>query len=207
VTVKMRLGWDEDSIVAPQLAAALEDVGVAAVTVHGRTAAQKFSGRACLDGIARVVEAVRRIPVIGNGDIRRPEDASRMMQATGCSGVMIGRAALRDPWIFRDTHAFLTTGQVPPQPDRSELLAFVTAYFERLLRIRGERRACITLRQRFSWYAGRLRAHPDIRERMRRLSSAADFYELAGAITDQTAGTVRGWSHRATVHLNMPGGC
>ncbi|HOB74667.1 MAG TPA: tRNA dihydrouridine synthase DusB [Phycisphaerae bacterium] len=176
VTVKMRLGWDETSIVAPALAADLERAGVAAITVHGRTAAQKFSGSVCLDGIARVVEAVRSIPVIGNGDIRRPEDTKAMMDRTGCAGVMIGREALRDPWIFRDTHAFLTTGRVPPAPTVEERLTLMTRHFEHLLRIRGERLACITMRQRVSWYATRLPPCKRFKERMRMLSSSAEFY-------------------------------
>lgn len=176
VTVKMRLGWDDASIVAPALAADLERAGVAAITVHGRTAIQKFSGAVCLDGIARVVEAVRSIPVIGNGDIRCPADAKAMMDRTGCAGVMIGREALRDPWIFRDTHAFLTTGRVPPAPTLEDRLVLMTRHFEHLLRIRGERLACITMRQRVSWYATRLPPCRRFKERMRMLSSAGEFY-------------------------------
>ncbi|HOA73725.1 MAG TPA: tRNA dihydrouridine synthase DusB [Phycisphaerae bacterium] len=178
VTVKMRLGWDESSIVAPSLSAALEDVGVAAITIHGRTAAQAFRGRACQDGIARVVAAVRRIPVIGNGDVRSPADALAMMRRTGCAGVMIGRAALSDPWIFRDTHALLTTGRVPPAPTLAERLDFIRTHFEHSLRIRGERRACITFRQRVSWYLKAIGSFPAWRDRFRGLSSAAEFYAL-----------------------------
>jgi len=176
VTVKMRLGWSNDTIVAPALAADLERAGVAAITVHGRTAAQKFSGAVQIDGIARVVEAVRSIPVIGNGDVRRPEDARAMLDRTGCAGVMIGRAALSDPWIFRNTHAFLTTGRVPPEPTVEERLALMVRHFEHLLRIRGERLACITMRQRVSWYATKLPPCREFKERMRLLASAAEFY-------------------------------
>lgn len=176
VTVKMRLGWDDESIVAPALAADLERVGVAAVTIHGRTAAQKFSGRVCLDSIARVVEAVRFIPVIGNGDVRRPEDAVEMMARTGCTGVMIGRAALSDPWIFRDTHSLLTTGSVPPAPTVADRIALMKRHFEHLLRLRGERLACITMRQRVSWYATKLPPCRDFKERLRLMTSAEQFY-------------------------------
>jgi tRNA-dihydrouridine synthase B len=176
VTVKMRLGWDADAIVAPMLAADLERAGVAAVTIHGRTAAQKFSGKVCIDSIARVVAAVRAIPVIGNGDIRCPQDACDMMDRTGCAGVMIGRAALSDPWIFRDTHALMTTGEIPPAPTVPERMALMTRHFEHLLRIRGERLACITMRQRISWYAAKLPLCREFKERLRLLASAADFY-------------------------------
>jgi nifR3 family TIM-barrel protein len=178
VTAKMRLGWDESSIVAPSLAAALEDVGVAAITIHGRTAAQAFRGRACQDGIARVVAAVQCIPVIGNGDVRSPADAAAMIRRTGCAGVMIGRAALSDPWLFRDTHALLTAGRVPPPPTLADRLEFMRTHFEHSLRIRGERRACITFRQRVSWYLKAIGSFPAWRDRFRGLTSAADFHAL-----------------------------
>jgi nifR3 family TIM-barrel protein len=100
VTAKMRLGWDSTCIVAPSLARELEKVGIAAVTVHGRTTEQKFSGVADWSGIARVVESVERIPVIGNGDVTTPEHVVQIMEQTGCAGVMIGRGALSAPWIF-----------------------------------------------------------------------------------------------------------
>lgn len=178
VTAKMRLGWDDASIVAPQLAADLERAGVVAVTVHGRTAAQVFRGTADWDGIARVVAAVRRIPVIGNGDVKCPADAADMIRRTGCAGVMIGRAALSDPWIFRDTASFLANGTVPPPPSFAERMGFVREHFHQILRIRGERRACITFRQRIRWYARMLGASLAWRERFRGLASAARFEAL-----------------------------
>lgn len=187
VTVKMRLGWDATSLVAPRLAADLERVGVAAVTVHGRTAAQAFRGRVDLDGIARVVEAVDRMPVIGNGDVKCPADAVKMMQHTGCAGVMIGRAALRDPWIFRDTQALLAEGRVPPPPSRAERIAFVRRHFESTRRIRGQRRACITFRQRISWYVRMLEAPCGWREQFVGLDSAARFMELLDALNGDSA--------------------
>ena len=174
VTVKMRLGWEADDV-APRLARELEDAGVAAITVHGRTAAQKFAGQVWLEGIARVVEAVRGIPVIGNGDVRRPADAAEMMRRTGCAGVMIGRAALRDPWIFRDTHALLASGVEPPPASRAERAAFMNAHFQELVRIRGERIACTMFRQRVTWYAGALGASPEFLRRMRSLESAGQY--------------------------------
>src|SRR5688500_10285934 len=100
LTAKLRLGWDDSSIVAPYLAARLEGAGVKLVTVHGRTTEMRFSGQARLDGIAQVVAAVKSIPVIGNGDVKTPQDAERMIRVTGCAGVMIGRGALSAPWVF-----------------------------------------------------------------------------------------------------------
>ena len=178
VTAKLRLGLDDSSIIAPQLAADLERAGVAAVTIHGRTAADKFGGKVRLDGIARVVEAVRSIPVIGNGDVRSPHDARRMIDATGCAGVMIGRAALRDPWIFRDTHAYLETGVIPPAPTTGQRLGLIALHFEHLSRIKGERVACAIMRQRFSWYAGKFQPPPQWRHRMRSVRSAEQFHRL-----------------------------
>jgi tRNA-dihydrouridine synthase len=97
VTCKMRLGWDDDNLTAPELARALEEVGAAAIMVHGRTRQQGFDGMVNLAGIRRVVEAVRSVPVIGNGDITSPEAARVMFEATGCAGVSIGRGAFSAP--------------------------------------------------------------------------------------------------------------
>jgi nifR3 family TIM-barrel protein len=178
VTVKMRLGWDDESINAPLLARRMEDVGVAAVTVHGRTALQRFSGRASLDGIARVVEAVERIPVIGNGDVRSPDDAVHMMRKTGCAGVMIGRAALGDPFIFRETHALITTGaRIAPPTDR-ERLEVMRTHFRLMAAHRDEAFACRHFRQRVSWTIKKLGPCKAFHERMRFVSSAAEFDEI-----------------------------
>ena len=109
ITAKMRLGWDDENLTAPELARALEDVGVAAIFVHGRTREQGFAGRVNLSGIRAVVQAVKRIPVIGNGDVTTPQAAKKMFEETGCAGVSIGRGAFYDPWIFKRTLHFLKT--------------------------------------------------------------------------------------------------
>ncbi len=111
VTAKMRLGWDDKNITAPDLARALEDVGVAAIFIHGRTREQGFSGTINLAGIRSVVQAVKTIPVIGNGDIITPQAAKKMFDETGCAGVSIGRGAFYDPWIFRRTLSYLNSCQ------------------------------------------------------------------------------------------------
>jgi tRNA-dihydrouridine synthase len=115
VTAKMRLGWDDENLTASDLARALEDAGVAAIFVHGRTREQGFDGTVNLAGIRAVVQAVKKIPVIGNGDVITPQAAKKMLEETGCAGVSIGRGAFYNPWIFQHTldylHTFRSSGR------------------------------------------------------------------------------------------------
>jgi len=117
VTAKMRLGWDDQNITAPDLARALEDAGIAAIFIHGRTREQGFVGTVNLAGIRVVVQAVKTIPVIGNGDIVTPQAAKKMLDETGCAGVSIGRGAFYNPWIFQHTLHYL--GRAGSSPGRS----------------------------------------------------------------------------------------
>jgi nifR3 family TIM-barrel protein len=187
VTAKLRLGWDDEHIVAPQLASELEQVGIRLITIHGRTRQMGFSGEVRLQGIAEVVAAVRNIPVIGNGDIRSPEDAARMLQQTGCHGVMIGRAALGAPWIFRDVWSLLTRGEVSPPPTRAEKLAVIRRHFDLLQEQRGERAAVMEFRHRISWYAKHLGPCRPLRQAMVRIQSRSDFENALMAFELQPA--------------------
>lgn len=182
VTAKMRLGWSGGDLTAAALARAIEDAGAAAVIVHGRSVEAGFAGSVCLDGIARVVEAVRGIPVIGNGDVRSPTDARAMLDRTGCAGVMIGRAALREPWIFRDAFSWLTAGRILPPPTVSERIERVNMQFSHLLRLRGERAAVVIFRQRFSWYAHKLGVTREFRDAMRQIQAASDYHRLMNTL-------------------------
>jgi tRNA-dihydrouridine synthase B len=175
LTAKLRLGWDDTCIVAPQLAARLEDAGIALITIHGRTTEMRFTGQARLGGIAEVVAAVKSIPVIGNGDIRVPEDAARMIRHTGCAGVMIGRGALSMPWIFRDTWHYLTTGTIPDEPTIEQKCQLIRDHFHNLCRFRSERSAVLQFRKRISWYAKQMNPCRMLRDEMRVIDSAADF--------------------------------
>ena len=131
LTIKMRSGWDEKNIVAVEVARMAESVGVEGVAVHPRTRVQAYSGQADWSVIARVKQAVR-IPVIGNGDIRVPQDAERMIAETGCDAVMIGRTAATNPWIFREMEQYFATGRYeePSEADRYRLLS---GYFRSLI--------------------------------------------------------------------------
>jgi nifR3 family TIM-barrel protein len=178
MTCKLRLGWDDSSIVAPYLARRLEQIGVALVAIHGRTTEMRFSGQARLDGIAEVVQAVKKIPVIGNGDIKTPADAVRMLDYTGCAGVMIGRGAISAPWIFRDTWLLLTQGFVPAEPTLHEKIQTMHHHFANILKFRGERQAIMEFRKRISWYAKHLTPCKQLKEEMRRLRSPEHFEQI-----------------------------
>jgi tRNA-dihydrouridine synthase B len=178
LTAKLRLGWDDTCIVAPELAARLEDAGIAMITIHGRTTEMRFSGEARLDGIAEVVAAVKHIPVIGNGDIRCPQDAKRMIDVTGCAGVMIGRGALSMPWIFRDTWSYLTTGILPDPPAIEQKCQLMRDHFYNLMRFRNERSAVFEFRKRVSWYAKQMNPCRLLRDGMREINSPGDFEDV-----------------------------
>ncbi len=152
VTAKIRSGWDEKTVNADRVTAMLEDCGVSAVTVHARSRAGKFTGKADWDVIARAKAAVR-IPVIGNGDVTEPEDAQRMLKETGCDAVMVGRGALGNPWIFNRARRLLETGEVVPPPtarERLELLLAHAALVE--ARSGGSLHALYPMRKHVGWY-------------------------------------------------------
>ncbi len=174
VTAKMRLGWDDDNLTAPDLARALEDAGVAAVFVHGRTRAQGFAGTVNLAGIRAVVEAVR-IPVIGNGDVTTPGAARHMLAETGCAGVSVGRGAFYDPWIFRRTTHLLRTGEELPEPDFSERLRVLRRHFDRYVEFHGEEHGARLFRRVAPWYARRFGPAKPFKRRILTIASRADF--------------------------------
>ncbi len=181
VTAKMRLGWDDDNLTAPDLARALEDVGVAAVFVHGRTREQGFSGGVNLDGIARVVAGVRAIPVIGNGDVTTPEAAKAMIDRTGCAGVSAGRGAFYDPWLFRRTRHFLDTGELLPEPSFAERIRILRRHLELMVEVFGEKHGCMQFRKVAPWYAKRFGPSSVFNKRVVRLQSCAEFEEILAA--------------------------
>jgi nifR3 family TIM-barrel protein len=175
VSVKMRLGWDDQSWSAPFFAREFEKAGVAGVTVHGRTRAQGFSGSVNLDGIRAVVEAVERIPVIGNGDVRTLADADDMLRTTGCAGIAIGRGALLNPWIFAQLRRREETGDPGPGGNYADRVDFLQRHFHLLVEHRGERFGCLCFRKVANWYCRVLRPGRAIQQRLIRIESAAEF--------------------------------
>jgi nifR3 family TIM-barrel protein len=178
VTVKMRLGWDEATLSAPFFAREFEQAGVAAVTIHGRTRAQGFGGAVNRAGIRAVVEAVERIPVIGNGDVRTIADAAQMLEETGCAGIAIGRGALLNPWIFAQLTAWYESGEPGPAASYQQRLSFMERHFRLLVEQRGERFACLTFRKVANWYCRVMRFGRETQQRLIRLESVAVFDEI-----------------------------
>lgn len=181
VTAKMRLGWDSENLTAPDLARALEDVGVAAIFVHGRTRAQGFSGTVNLAGIRAVVEAVKGIPVIGNGDVTTPEAAKMMLDQTGCAGVSIGRGAFYNPWIFAHTRQFLATGERPPDTGYTELVRVMRRHLELMIEVFGEDYGCRIFRKPAAWYAKRFGPAKEFKKGVTQFRTRAEFEALLAA--------------------------
>ena len=151
VTVKIRKGFDADHVNAVEVAKAAEAAGAAAVAVHGRTRAQYYSGNADWDIIAQVKDALR-IPVIGNGDITTPQKAAQMLEQTGCDGVMIGRGAQGNPWIFKQITSYLETGSFPENPSPLEVKRVIQRHAQLQLQVKGEYTAVREMRKHMSWY-------------------------------------------------------
>jgi nifR3 family TIM-barrel protein len=151
VTAKLRSGWETEGV-ATDMVSALEDAGIAAITIHGRTCLQKYSGAANWNSIRQAVNKARSIPVIGNGDITTPALAQAMIAETGCAGIMVGRAALKYPWTIREIHAALA-GRQAPYPTRREHLDFMRQHFEAMAAQHGETIGTLLFRRWIPQYA------------------------------------------------------
>src|SRR5262249_11192121 len=193
VTVKMRLGGDDKNQSAPHFAPECEKVGVAAATGPGRTREQGFSGGVNHDGIRRVVEAVERIPVFGNGDVRSIADAARMIEETGCHGIAIGRGALADPWIFRQLTSWVNTGDPGRRATYTERFAFMRLHVRRLVEWKGnEKYGCIQFRKIATWYTRALRLPRRVQQKLVLLSELREFEDIIAPFADGLA--PEGWS-------------
>ncbi len=177
LTVKIRKGFDENSVNAVEFARRLEAAGASAVTVHGRTRAQYYSGTADWEIIRQVKEALS-IPVIGNGDIFSGEDAARMLRETGCDGLMMARGARGNPWLFSEICSFLKTGETPPRPTREELCAVILRHGEKLSEYKGERVAMREMRKQVAWYTTGIPHASRLRARCNTLSTLDELRQL-----------------------------
>lgn len=179
VTVKIRKGFDEAHVNAVEIAKIAEDAGAAAIAVHGRTREQFYSGRADWEIIAKVKEAVS-IPVIGNGDVTDGESARRMLSETGCDGVMIGRGARGNPWLFGEIAAFLEDGRILPTPSMEEKKKMILRHAALQLEIKGEYTGVREMRKHLSWYtaglpnSARLRGQVNLAERFEQIEGLVE---------------------------------
>jgi len=173
VTAKIRLGWDGNSRNVVEVAMALEDAGASAVAIHARTRAEKFEGHAHWDLIGEAKRAVG-IPVIGNGDVRAPEDAVRMLETTGCDAVMLGRAAFGDPWVFRRARAFLERGERLPLATAAQRLETGMRHLQMLVETVGAEAATREMRKHVAWYVRGLPRSAQVREQVNRTRGAEE---------------------------------
>ena len=208
VTAKMRLGWDDANLTAPDLARALEDAGVAAVFVHGRTREQGFGGMVNLAGIRAVVQAVKNIPVIGNGDIITPQAAKKMLDETGCAGVSIGRGAFYNPWIFQHALEYLKSfrrdelhesqksqnpdkdggsynsplreNDLPPESTFAGRVRVMCRHLDLMIEVFGEEHGCRMFRKIAPWHAKRFGPCREFNKRVVQVSTRAEFHDVLG---------------------------
>ena len=174
VTVKIRKGFDESCVNAVEIAKIIEDCGAAAVAVHGRTREQYYSGRADWDIIRQVKEAVS-IPVIGNGDVTGPESAKRMLEETGVDGIMIGRAARGNPWIFGQIKEYLETGTLPKKPELSEVREMMLRHAKMQLECKGEYTGIREMRKHVAWYTA---GYPNSAKLRAKINEVETYQEL-----------------------------
>jgi nifR3 family TIM-barrel protein len=177
VTVKMRSGWDMQSLVYLEAGKISRDCGAAAVTLHPRTRAQGFSGEADWTQIAELKNELE-IPVIGNGDIRDVIDARRMFDKTGCDGIMLGRASIGNPWIFRRIKEYLKTGEVPPEPSIAERVTLALEHFDMTLAEFGTSRGIYKMRSRFAWYLKGFPGASAVRAKINRTKEVNEIKDL-----------------------------
>ncbi len=183
VTVKMRMGWDLDHIYAVENARAVERAGGKAVALHGRTRVQMYEGHANWDIIKEVKQSVS-IPVIGNGDVQTPQDAKRMLDETGVDGVMIGRAALGNPWMIYQTVKYLETGELMDDPPVRKKIDVCILHLDRLIALKGETIAVREMRKHTAWYLKGIKGNAKVRNNINECNTRSDLVSLLSYLVE-----------------------
>ncbi|MEI3355634.1 MAG: tRNA dihydrouridine synthase DusB [Clostridia bacterium] len=179
VTLKIRKGWDKENIVATEIAKIAENAGISAITVHGRTRSEFYSGKADLEIIKKVKETVK-IPVIGNGDIVDEESAYNMFEKTNVDGIMIGRGSFGNPWIFRNIKHYLETGEKLPAPSNEEKLEIMKKHINLAVEEKGEI-AVKELRKHIAWYTKNLKNSSEFRSKINTIETKGELLEMLEA--------------------------
>lgn len=187
VTVKFRVGIDDDHITYLDAGRIAEDEGAAAVALHGRTAAERYAGHAHWDTIATLKEHVTSIPVLGNGDIFAATDAAAMMEQTGCDGVVVGRGCLGRPWLFAQIHQALAGDPISAPPTLGEVTAIMVRHAQLLAEFHGELKGCRDLRKHIAWYLHGYPAGRELRQQLSRVSTVEEITELLAPFADSPA--------------------
>ncbi len=177
VTVKIRKGWDEEHLNAVEIAQLAEKNGAAAIALHGRTREQFYSGKADWGIIKSVKESVS-IPVIGNGDVYKPEDAARMLELTGCDAVMVGRGAQGNPWIFNRIRHYLKTGELLPEPSMEVKKEIILRHLNMLVSLKGEHTGVCEMRKHIAWYIKGHKNSAQFKDRIFKAVSQDEMVEL-----------------------------
>ncbi len=182
VTVKMRAGWDNKSIVVPEVGKRLEKIGIKAITLHPRTTKQSYKGKADWSLIKTLKESTN-IPIIGNGDIKTPQDVLRMFEETGCDGVMVGRSALGNPWFFKEAIALYEGKNIGKKPTINDKVNYCLKHFNKMIEWHGEKIAVNLMKKHFGWYIRGFQNSSSIRKT---LVSAQDKYTIISILNSVT---------------------
>ena len=185
VTVKMRIGWDEQHVFAVENAQAAEAAGAAAIGMHGRTRVQMYEGSADWDVLKQVKQSIT-IPFMGNGDVRTPEDAKRMLEEVGADAVMIGRAALGNPWMIHRTKQYLETGELLPEPTPREKISTAKLHLERLADLKGEKIASREFRQHAAYYLKGISRAAKVKASINQAEDKQTIFDLLDAFVEKT---------------------